>query len=64
MKTSLNHIQEAIVVMLRLRRSLLLTLDDLLVISREFICPTLTRSSLTRLLKRHGVNSLKALSAE
>ncbi|PID49896.1 MAG: hypothetical protein CR991_04225, partial [Proteobacteria bacterium] len=62
MNTSLNHIQEAIVLMLR--RSLLLALDDLLVVSREFICPMLTRSSLTRLLKRHGVNSLKALSAE
>lgn len=62
MNTSLNEAQEEIVVMLR--RSLLLTLDDLLVVSREFICPTLTRSSLTRLLKRHRVNSLKALYAE
>lgn len=62
MNTSLSETQEEIVVMLR--RSLLLTLDDLLVVSREFICPTLTRSSLTRLLKRHGVNSLKALYAE
>lgn len=62
MHTSLNETQEAIVVMLR--RSLLLTLDDLLVVTREFICPTLSRSSLTRLLKRHKVNSLKVLYAE
>ena len=60
--TSLNATQEEIVVMLR--RSLLLTLDDLLVVTREFVCPTLSRSSLTRLLKRHNVNSLKALYAE
>ncbi len=49
MKISLNHIQEAIVLMLR--RSLLLALDELLVVSREFICPTLTRSSLMRYIE-------------
>jgi hypothetical protein len=60
--TALSPIQEEIVVLLR--KSLLLTLDDLLVVVREFIAPTLTRSSLTRLLKRYQVNSLQALYAE
>ena len=60
--TSLSPVQEEIVVLLR--RSLLLTLDDLLVVSREFIEPTLTRSSLTRCLKRHQVNRLQVLYAE
>ena len=60
--TSLTATQESIVV--ELRRNLLLTVDDLLVVVREFIKPTMVRSSLIRLLKRHEVNSLKALYAE
>ena len=60
--TSLSASQESIVVMLR--RLLLLPLDDLLVVTRELISPTLSRSSLIRLLKRCGVNSLKVLYAE
>ena len=60
--TAMSPVQEDIVVILR--RSLLLTLDDLLVVSREFIEPTLTRSSLNRLLKRHHVNRLQDLYAE
>ena len=60
--TSLSSAQESIVVMIR--RLLLLPLDDLLVITRQLVSPTLTRSSLNRLLKRHEVNSLKALYAE
>lgn len=62
LQTALSPVQEEIVVLLR--RSLLLTLDDLLVVVREFIEPTLTRSSLTRLLKRHQVNSLQVLYEE
>ena len=60
--TALSPIQEEIVVILR--RNLLLTIDDLLVVVREFIDETLTRSSLLRLLKRHGVNRLSQLYAE
>ena len=60
--TALSPIQEEIVV--ALRRNLLLTIDDLLVVVREFIDDTLTRSSLLRLLKRHGVNRLSQLYAE
>lgn len=60
--TALTATQENIVV--ELRRNLLLTVDDLLVVVREFIKPTMVRSSLIRLLKRHGVNRLKALYIE
>lgn len=60
--TALTAAQEAIVV--EIRRSLLLTVDDLLVIVREFIKSDMGRSSLIRLLKRHGVNRLKDLYIE
>ena len=38
-----------------LRTLLLLPLDDLRVVAREFICPDLSRSALDRCLRRHGV---------
>lgn len=57
--TALSPAQEAIVV--ELRRSLLLSTDDLLVVVREFIQPGLNRSTLQRLLVRHGVSNLKDL---
>jgi transposase-like protein len=57
--TALTPIQEEIVV--QLRRSLLLTVDDLLVVVREFIKPQMVRSSLIRLLARHQVNRLEDL---
>lgn len=60
--TALSPIQEEIVV--QIRRSLLLVLDDLLVLVRETMKPDMTRSSLIRLLKRQGVNHLKDLYAE
>jgi len=56
-RTRLNEKQEAIVV--TLRRSLLLTVDDLLVVVREFIDDKMGDSSLIRLLERHGVNNLR-----
>lgn len=59
--TTLSPAQEAIVV--ELRRLLLLPLDDLLVITREFVCRDLSRSALDRCLRRHGVNSLRELTA-
>jgi transposase InsO family protein len=62
LSTTMSDVQEAIAV--ELRRSLLLPLDDLLVITREFICKDVSRSGLTRCLKRHGVNDLRALRAE
>lgn len=62
LQTALTPVQEAVVVLLR--RSLLLTVDDLLVVVREFIKPTMGRSSLLRLLERHQVNRLQDLYAE
>ena len=42
--TTLNPLQEFVVV--ELRKLLLLPLDDLLVVAREFACPALSRSAL------------------
>lgn len=62
LSTTMSDVQEAIAV--ELRRSLLLPLDDLLVITPEFICKDVSRSGLTRCPKRHGFNDLRALRAE
>ena len=62
LSTTLSEAQEAIVV--ELRRLLLLPLDDLLVITREFIHAGVSRSALNRCLVRHGVSNLHALRAE
>ena len=62
LQTALTPIQESIVV--ELRRTLLLNVDDLLVVVQEFIKPDMARSSLIRLLQRHGVNRLKDLYTE
>lgn len=62
LSTILTPAQEAIVV--ELRRMVLLPLDDLLVVVREFINPAVSRSGLDRCLRRHGVASLKQLQAE
>lgn len=59
LQTQLTPAQELIVV--HLRRSLLLPLDDLLAVTREFLCPTVSRSGLDRCLRRHGVGNLKSL---
>jgi transposase InsO family protein len=59
LQTTLNAPQEAIVV--ALRRTLLLPLDDLLAVTREFSCEGVSRSGLDRCLRRHGVSDLKAL---
>ncbi|BCX82342.1 transposase, IS481 family [Methylomarinovum caldicuralii] len=53
--------QEAIVVCLR--ETLLLPLDDLLAVVHRFIHPKMSRSALDRLLRRHGVSNLKELIA-
>ena len=59
LQTTLTPAQERVVV--ELRCTLLLPLDDLLAVTREFICPKATRSGLDRCLRRHGVGNLGAL---
>lgn len=60
--TTLSPGQEVLVV--ELRRTLLLPLDDLLVVTREFINPDVSRSGLDRCLRRHGASDLKSLQPE
>ena len=59
LQTTLTPAQETIVV--HLRQTLLLPLDDLLAVTREFLCKDVSRSGLDRCLQRHGVGSLQAL---
>ena len=59
LQTTLTPAQERVVV--ELRRTLLLPLDDLLAVTREFICAQATRSGLDRCLRRHGLGNLQAL---
>ena len=56
---NLSPAQEAVVV--ELRKPLLLPLDDLLVVTHEFINDTVSRSGLDRCLRRHGVSRLQEL---
>jgi transposase InsO family protein len=56
-QTTLTPGQEAIVVYLR--KTLLLSLDDLLAATRECLCPEGSRSGLDRCLRRHGVGKLR-----
>jgi transposase InsO family protein len=58
-KSSLSELQQSIIVMIR--TTLLLPIDDLLAIAREFVIPDLSRSALDRCLRRHGVSNLKTL---
>ena len=60
--TTLNPLQAFVVV--ELRKLLLLPLDDLLVVAREFVGPELSRSALDRCLRRHGVARLADLLPE
>ena len=57
--TTLTRGQEAVVV--ELRRMLLLPLDDLLAVYREFLNPDVSRSGLDRCLRRNGVSNLNSL---
>ena len=59
LQTTLSTEQEFIVV--ELRKTLLLTLDDLLSVAKEFVNPALSRSALDRCLRRHGVSRLSDL---
>ena len=45
-----------------LRNTLLLSLDDLLAVTKEFINPKVSRSGLDRCLRRHGVANLRPYS--
>ena len=60
--TTLSAAQKLIVV--ELRRMLLLPLDDLLAVIREFSHPDVSRSGLDRCLRRHKVSKLKSLQPE
>jgi len=57
--TTLTLALESVVA--ELRRMLLLPLDDLLAIMREFLNPDVSRSGLDRCLRRHCVSNLNAL---
>ena len=59
LQTRLTPAQEAVAVCLR--RTLLLPLDDLLAVVREFLNPRVSRSGLDRCLRRHGVGNLRDL---
>ncbi len=59
LQTTLSAAQETVVV--ALRQTLLLPLDDLLAVTREFINVAASRSALDRCLRRHGLSNLKAL---
>ncbi len=59
LQTTLTPAQETIVV--HLRKTLRLSLDDLLAVTREFPCPRVSRSGLDRCLRRHGVGNLRTL---
>jgi DNA-binding transcriptional regulator YiaG len=66
LQTPLSAAQEGIVA--ELRKTFFLPLDDLLVVTREFINPKASRAGLARTLKRYGISNLnkmnKALKAE
>lgn len=59
LQTVLTPRQEVIVV--HLRSSLLLPLDDLLALTRKFLSPDVSRAGLDRRLRRHGVGNLNVL---
>lgn len=48
-------------IVVELRRTLLLGIDDLLVLIREVMEPEMSRSALDRMLRRHGVSNLRDL---
>ena len=60
LQTTLSSAQEHIVIYLR--KHLLLPLDDLLSVTREFLCPEVSRSGLNRCLRRHGVGNLREMT--
>ncbi len=59
LQTVLTPAQETVVV--HLRRTLQLPLNNLLAVTREFICAHVSRSGLDRRLRRHGAGNLNDL---
>jgi transposase InsO family protein len=62
LQTTLTPAQEAVAV--ALRKTLLVSLDDLLAVVREFLNPDVSRSGLDRCLRRHGVGNLRDLKVK
>ena len=62
LQTTLTPAQEAVAVVLR--RTLLVSIDALLAVVREFLTPQVTRSGHDRCLRRHGVGNLRDLQAQ
>ena len=62
LQTTLTPLQEAVAVVLR--KTLLVSIDDLLAVVREFLNPEVSRSGLDRCLRRHGVGNLRDLQAK
>ncbi|SFD82896.1 Transposase and inactivated derivatives, IS30 family [Thiohalospira halophila DSM 15071] len=56
LRTTLTPEQEAVVV--ALRRTLWLSLEDMLAVTREFLNENASRSAVHRLLKRHGISTM------
>ena len=62
LQMTLTPAQETVAV--ALRRTLLISLDDLLALVREFLTPNASRSGLDRCLRRHGVGNLHDLKTK
>ncbi len=62
LQTTLTPAQEAVAV--ALRKTLLVSLDDLLAVVREFLNPHVSRSGLDRCLRRHGLGNLRDLQSK
>ena len=62
LQTTLTPAQEAVAVVLR--KTLLVSIDDLLAVVREFLNPEVSRSGLDRCLRRLGVSNLRDLQAK
>jgi hypothetical protein len=62
LQTTLTPAQEAVAV--ALRKTLLVSLDDLLAVVRELLNPSVSRSGLDRCLRRHGVGDLRDLTVK
>ena len=62
LQTTLTPAQEAVAV--ALRKTLLVSLDDLLSVVRESLNPNASRSGLDRCLRRHGVGNLRDMKAK
>ena len=62
LQTTLTAAQEAVAVVLR--KTLLVSIDDLPAVVREFLTPDVARSSLDRCLRRHEMGNLRDLQAK